>query len=126
MSVLSQTDIEVMAAASHMANRAYCLAIGDESQPVWADAPDWQKDSARNGVEGVLSGNTPEQSHESWLIEKTKTGWKYGAVKDPEKKEHPCYVPYHELPLEQKRKDDIFVSTVNALASVLHPTPVPA
>ena len=25
-------------------------------------------------------------------------GWKYGPVKDPEKKEHPCFVPYDDLP----------------------------
>ena len=114
--------IEACARAAHEANRAYCLALGDESQPSWEDAPDWQKSSARNGVKGALSGNTPEQSHEGWLKEKAETGWKYGPVKNPEAKEHPCFVPYSELSPSQRHKDLIFVTVVRtvheALASV--------
>jgi len=36
-------------------------------------------------------------------------------VKDPEKKQHPCFVPYDELPIQQRRKDALFVSIVRAL-----------
>ena len=111
--------IEACAQAAHEANRAYCQATGDQSQPTWADAPDWQKTSARNGVKGVLNGNGPEQSHESWLAEKAATGWKYGEVKDPEAKTHPCFVPYANLPPEQKAKDDVYVAVVKAMATAL-------
>ncbi len=104
-----------IAEATHQANRSYCVIIGDNSQPAWADAPNWQKISAVKGVLGVFDGNTPEQSHESWLAEKKATGWKYGEVKDPEKKEHPCFVPYSELPEAQKIKDHVFVTTAKAL-----------
>jgi len=107
---------EACARAAHEANRAYCLALGDTSQPAWEEAPEWQRTSALNGVDGVLSGNTPRESHESWLEEKTATGWKYGPVKDPEKKEHPCFVPYDELPPEQRQKDHVFVGVVTAMA----------
>lgn len=111
--------IEACARAAHEANRAYCIAIGDSSQPSWDAAPEWQKTSAMNGVKGVIAGNTPEQSHESWLKEKADTGWKYGPVKDPEKREHPCFVPYAELPPEQRAKDDVYVAVVKAMASAL-------
>jgi hypothetical protein len=111
--------IEACARAAHEVNRAYCLALGDDSQPSWDDAPAWQKSSARNGVVGALAGNTPEQSHESWLAEKAATGWKYGPTKDPEKKEHPCFVPYNELPAAQQAKDHLFTSTVRELARAL-------
>ena len=111
--------IETCARAAHEVNRTYCLALGDASQPGWVDAPDWQKSSARNGVEGALRGATPEQSHESWCAEKVDNGWKYGTVKDPEKKEHPCLVPYKELPPEQRAKDDLFLVTVRSVASAL-------
>lgn len=107
--------IEAAARAAHEANRAYCIALGDHSQPRWEDAPDWQRSSCINGVRGVLAGNGPEQSHESWLQEKRETGWKWGAVKDPAKKEHPCFVPYAQLPPEQKAKDAIYVSVVRAV-----------
>lgn len=108
--------ITVIAAAAHMANRAYCMGVGDNSQLTWEEAPDWQRISAKNGVQGVLDGNTPEQSHESWLMEKEATGWKYGPVKDPEAKEHPCFVPYADLPPAQRLKDEIYVATVRSLA----------
>lgn len=107
------------AMASHEVNRAYCRAIGDDSQLAWDVAPDGQKTSALNGVDGVLRGNTPEQSHESWLKEKQETGWKYGVTKDPEAKTHPCFLPYDKLPEFQKKKDALFVSTVRGLATAL-------
>lgn len=96
------------------------MALGDSSQPAWDDAPEWQRSSAINGVAGVLvKGNGPEQSHESWLAEMATTGWKYGPVKNPERKEHPCFVPYAELPPEQKAKDSVYVSVVRAVAAAL-------
>lgn len=115
-------QVEACARAAHEANRAYCIALGDTSQPSWDDAPDWQKSSARNGVLGALAGNTPEQSHESWLAEKRATGWKYGPVKDPEKREHPCFVPYAELPEAQRAKDDIFTTVVRCMGAALAAT----
>jgi hypothetical protein len=111
--------IDACARAAHEANRAYCIALGDYTQPNWGNSPDWQRVSARRCVEGVLRGNTPEQSHESWLAEKAETGWKYGSVKDPDKKEHPCFVPYGDLPAAQKAKDHIFVGVVRAMAAGL-------
>jgi hypothetical protein len=105
-----------IARVCHEANRAYCATIGDHSQKPWLECPDWQRDSAVKGVQFHLSGErTPEESHESWLAVKIATGWKYGAVKDEEKKEHPCCVPYAELPEAQKKKDALFTAVVAAL-----------
>lgn len=114
--------IEACARAAHEANRAYCIALDDSSQAAWDDAPAWQRASAMNGVLGVFAGNGPEQSHESWLAEKAANGWKYGAVKDPEKKEHPCFVPYAQLPDAQKAKDGVFVGVVRAMRAALEPS----
>ena len=115
MEEVSKVVIEAAARAAHEANRAYCLAIGDTSQPSWETAPDWQKSSAINGVVGVVAGNGPEQSHESWQAEKAATGWKFGPVKSPDTKEHPCFVPYAELPDAQKAKDAVYVAVVRAM-----------
>lgn len=115
--ITSEQLIQACCHAAHEANRAFCLAIGDTSQAPWDNAPDWQKTSTRNGVIGVLvDGNTPEDSHLTWLKEKANTGWKYGPVKDPEKKEHPCFLPYDQLPVADRMKDYIFVRTVNVVA----------
>jgi len=108
---------EVIARVCHEANRAYCAAIGDASQVPWADAPEWQRSSAVSGVKFCIANPDapPSANHDSWLEEKRRTGWKYGPVKDPEKREHPCFVPYNELPEEQKAKDALFKAIVGAL-----------
>ena len=114
-------DKEQIATICHEANRAYCASIGDFSQPAWDDAPQWQRDSAINGVEfhwRVLDSGlepTPSASHDSWLEEKRRDGWTFGPVKDPVKKEHPCFVPYGDLPIEQRLKDYIFAAIVKAV-----------
>lgn len=108
---------EEIARVAHEINRAYCQALGDFSQQKWEDAPDWQKNSAINGVRFHIENPDagPSHSHDEWLKEKTATGWKYGPVKDQEKKEHPCFVAYHMLPVEQKAKDYLFRAVVHAL-----------
>lgn len=111
--------IEFLARCAHEANRAYCQSLGDTSQLPWEDAPDWQKSSCRNGVLGVLLGNSAEESHKSWLEEKKKTGWVYGPIKNVDTKEHPCMVSYDRLPKEQQVKDHIFCAIVNSLMSCI-------
>ena len=108
--------IEKIAKVAHEANRAYCETIGDQSQMVWGLAPDWQKESALKGVRFHFENQNadPAASHESWLKEKESTGWEFGPIKDSEKKEHPCMVPYSELPIEQRIKDYIFRGVVHA------------
>ena len=113
-------SIHEAARAAHEANRILCLALGDNSQPKWEDAPDWQRSSAIKGVQMISDdpSTSPEQSHEGWLAEKSATGWKYGPVKNPETKEHPCFVPYAELPEAQRLKDDMFGLVVRAVLGV--------
>lgn len=107
-------NVEDIAKVCHGANRAYCQVMDDNSQPEWEDAPDWHKQSMIAGVKAYLADPTitPERSHENWMAVKEKDGWKYGEVKDAEKKEHPCMVPYNELPPEQKIKDSLFGDVV--------------
>jgi hypothetical protein len=118
-SLSKEEKIDACARATHEANRAYCLALGDESQLPWDSAPGWQRGSARIGVEGAINGATPEQSHESWLAVKAADGWRYGPTKDPEAKTHPCFVPYSELPEAQKAKDHVFVAVARAMWAAL-------
>lgn len=103
-------SIEKIARLCHEANRIYCESHGDMSQPTWAEAPDWQKKSAINGVIFVADnpGTTPEQNHVNWLEEKLADGWSFGPVKDPELKQHPCCVSYGMLPEQQRYKDHLF------------------
>lgn len=113
--------IENVARVAHEVNRAYCLAHGDLSQASWENAPDWQKVSAINGVRFVL-GNPqagPGAQHAAWMAEKLAAGWTVGPVKDAEKLEHPCLVPFDELPKMQQIKDVLFRGVVKALAPLI-------
>jgi len=109
-------SIEQIAKIAHEVNRIYCETLGDTSQPKWEDAPEWQKESAVKGVKFHIENpnSTPEDSHNSWLEEKKKDGWKYGKVKNAEKKTHPCFVSYEKLPKAQQAKDKFFLSVVRA------------
>ena len=118
MSVAIETKkVEDIARVCHETNRAYCATIGDASQTSWEDAPQWQRDSAVNGVRFALAnpGAPASASHDNWFEVKHKDGWKYGPVKNIETKEHPCMVCYANLPLEQRIKDHLFQGVVKAM-----------
>ena len=105
-----------IARVTHEANRAVQVETGDPAvSPHWDDAPQWQRDSATEGVEKALDGATPEELHESWCEFKRNDGWVYGDVKDADAKTHPCLVPYAELPADQRTKDTLFQAVVQAL-----------
>ena len=110
----------LIARVAHAINLAYCASLGDLTQVVWEEAPEWQQQSALAGVDMHLANPdaTPEQSHESWLAQKTAEGWAYGEVKDAAAKLHPCFRPYAELPQEQKAKDHLFRAVVHALKDI--------
>ena len=113
---LSGTDALRIARITHEVNRAWCQFNGDDSQPTWDDAPDWQKQSAISGVRFHAFNPKADDaaSHNAWLQQKETDGWKYGEVKDPEAKTHPCFVSFDELPKEQKFKDRLFRTIVHA------------
>jgi hypothetical protein len=50
-----------------------------------------------------------KNTHENWSNERIKKGWRYGQKRNDIKKEHPCLVPYEELPESEKEHDRIVV-----------------
>jgi ryanodine receptor 2 len=46
-----------------------------------------------------------KNSHDVWAQQRIKDGWKFGAKRDDAKKEHPCLVPYEDLPESEKQYD---------------------
>jgi hypothetical protein len=114
---MDEYKVQGIARVCHEANRAYCRTLGDKSQLTWDDAPEWQRQSAINGVITKLDNPTftPKDMHNSWMMQKTSDGWVYGIVKCADKKTHPCMVEYEELPKDQRVKDKLFSVIVEAL-----------
>lgn len=52
-----------------------------------------------------LTESLSRNVHEVWAAGRIADGWKYGPVRDDYKKEHPCLVPYDELPEHEKDFD---------------------
>lgn len=110
--IASNNLLWLVAKLCHEVNRVYCQSIGDHSQVEWEHAPDWQRESSFNGVTMHFDNPsaTAEDSHKSWCDEKIVEGWKYGPVKDVDRKEHPCLVPYNQLHVTQRYKDALFTT----------------
>lgn len=57
--------------------------------------------------------------HDLWAQQRLKDGWKYGPQRDDARKEHPCLVPYEQLPESEKVYDrTIAVENVKAVLAV--------
>lgn len=110
-------NVEQIAKVAHEVNRALCQAFGDDTQMPWEEAPEWQRSSAINNVEFHIINPSagPEHSHNSWMTDKLNSGWKWGPIKDADKKEHPSICAYQQLPPHEKAKDYLFCAVVNAL-----------
>lgn len=116
---IPDTDfIESISRTVHEAIRAWAMAHGQTDIPAWDVAEPWMQTSTRQSVQDVLhdknmSGQT---QHEHWVEQKMKDGWRYGPVKDPDQRTHPLLVPYEDLPDYERRKDQLVVAIVKALA----------
>ena len=112
-------EILVVARVLHEANRAWCEAHGDQSQPSFEDADDWMVRATLAGIRHRLANpeGDSRQQHDAWLREKAASGWRYGEVKDTAAKTHPMMVDYDALPEMEKRKDALFMGIVDALLS---------
>lgn len=46
-----------------------------------------------------------KNAHDIWAKQRLAEGWSYGPTRNDSKKEHPCLVPYEELPDSEKQYD---------------------
>lgn len=46
-----------------------------------------------------------QNAHENWAKGRFSEGWRYGPGRDDLNKEHPCLVPYDQLPESEKEYD---------------------
>lgn len=67
---------------------------------------DWTKtdqDAIRRSIEENVS-LLDEAEHDGWVASRLRNGWKLGAEKNPDTREHHLLVPYAELPQQIRRR----------------------
>lgn len=52
-----------------------------------------------------LTERLAEHAHDVWALQRIREGWRYGPRRDDHAREHPCLVPYAELPEAEKEYD---------------------
>jgi hypothetical protein len=69
-----------------------------EYVPHPVDISDVELDSSLMELVEVMAKNV----HEVWAETRIKDGWRYGATRNDERREHPCLVAYEELDNSEK------------------------
>lgn len=72
-----------------------------EYVPHPVDISDVELDSSLMELVEVMAKNV----HEVWAETRIKDGWRYGATRNDERREHPCLVDYEELDNSEKEYD---------------------
>jgi ryanodine receptor 2 len=66
-----------------------------------------------------LTEQLAENTHEQWAAQRIKDGWIYGPRRDDATRQHPCLVPYSELPDSEKEYDRITaLQTLKAIVAL--------
>ncbi|MCA9124691.1 MAG: Ryanodine receptor Ryr [Planctomycetaceae bacterium] len=52
-----------------------------------------------------LTEHLAENAHDIWAAQRLKDGWTYGPKRDDTAKQHPCLIPYADLPDSEKQYD---------------------
>lgn len=53
----------------------------------------------------ALTESLARNTHENWAAQRLADGWRHGPARDDARKEHPCLVPYDELPEAEREYD---------------------
>lgn len=66
-----------------------------------------------------LTEQLAKNAHDNWARQRLAEGWKYGPHRDETRKEHPCLVPYEELPESEKQYDrSTALETIKAILAM--------
>lgn len=72
-----------------------------EYAPKPVDISDVELDSSLMELVEVMAKNV----HDVWAETRIKDGWRYGETRNDERLEHPCLIPYEELPDSEREYD---------------------
>ena len=56
-------------------------------------------------IKKFMAEKIAENVHDVWAETRIKDGWRYGETRNDERMEHPCLIPYEELPDSEREYD---------------------
>ncbi len=66
-----------------------------------------------------LTERLAENAHDLWAAQRIKDGWTPGPVRNDAAKQHPCLVPYADLPETEKEYDRVAaLGTLKAMVAL--------
>jgi hypothetical protein len=66
-----------------------------------------------------LTEELARNAHDIWAQQRIQEGWKHGLRRDDAGKEHPCLVPYEDLPDSEKQYDrNAALATLKAIVAL--------
>lgn len=108
-----------LARVCHEALRGMAVVLGDPEPPaVWEDAPEEHRLAMVEAVVLAQSGQGPSVLHDEWCMKMLEAGWHYGKVEDPVSLASPRMHHYSKLPRQERAKDALVYSIVQALSRV--------
>jgi hypothetical protein len=120
--VTEEAKIARIARAAHNTLVVYCRMAGDYSIREWEDAEEWQRDDTVKMVRSTLKGgHSAEQEHGRWFKGKVDRGYVYGREKNDDENKgpltNPNMLPYRDLPLYNRMKDNLLTVVVIGIAA---------
>lgn len=98
-------DVDTVARIVHNAQRDFGLWLDDSYPPDPYDAlSEEARLPAQSLVRLIAQGYSTDYVHDIWVTSMEEKGWKYGDVKDPYGKTHPCMTLFKDLSQWEKRR----------------------
>lgn len=116
-----EEKIARIARAAHNVLVSYCKLSGDYTIKEWDDAEEWQRNDTIAMVKSTLKGvHSPAEEHGRWFKSKLDKGYVYGPEKNDDKNlgalTNPNLLPYKDLPLYSRMKDNLLIVVVVGMA----------
>ncbi|GBC62521.1 hypothetical protein DENIS_3493 [Desulfonema ishimotonii] len=118
---MKKITVEQAARSFHQHLKAFRESLGDYTLPDWEETTKHNREMGVRFVRYTLANQsiTPESHHEKWVANMAKRGWRHGNERNPDKKTHPCMVPWEDLPYHEQAKTVLMIATVNILRPMI-------
>ncbi|MDB4584824.1 hypothetical protein N9164_16870 [Draconibacterium sp.] len=109
---------EKIARIAHDADRAWCAAFGWPGSAGWSHCTPGDREARIEAVLMIITtpGADASTLHDDWCEVMRRNGWRHGAAHDGIARTSPGLIAFDRLPIDQQRRQAMFVGIVRALS----------